>query len=104
MSFFGNKNKEKEKEEDTTVASSFVSASGGRIDGNLSKLWIVILKYEEIVASLISGANDTDAEVRSAVSKSLNEIGKHQPTLVLSASADYITKNGKVDESIKCEY
>jgi hypothetical protein len=50
----------------------------------------------EMVMALISSASDESSSVRSAISKSLNDIGKKQPNLVLSSCYDFLSKNQKV--------
>lgn len=46
-----------------------------------------------MVLALVSSANDGDSKVRSTMQKSLFEIGKRQPNLVVSTCYDFIAKN-----------
>ena len=107
MSFFG-----KKKEEEVPKGLVGIQTTGGRIDGNIfnkffSKLFknfdllLIQLKNktkndEEIVTSMIEGANDPDNRVKNSISKSLVDVGKKQPNLVVSACADMLSRNPKV--------
>ncbi len=53
-----------------------------------------------MVLALIASANDGDTSVKGAIAKSLLDIGKKQPNLVLSSCYDFIQKNQKVQLSL----
>jgi len=77
-SFFGNRTTK-----DDPAQYQGVMSTGGRID--------------EIVSALVGVAQDGDNDVTKGISKSLFEIGKKQPDLVLSTCNDYIkTNQGKI--------
>lgn len=75
MSFF----KKQTKEEPTFVSG--ILATGGKVD--------------EVIVALVEAANDADPRVRASIAKSILEIGKKQPDLVLSTCNDHLLKNLK---------
>eukprot|EP01114_Cavostelium_apophysatum_P008329 TRINITY_DN2073_c0_g1_i2.p1 TRINITY_DN2073_c0_g1~~TRINITY_DN2073_c0_g1_i2.p1 ORF type:complete len:513 (-),score=158.15 TRINITY_DN2073_c0_g1_i2:146-1684(-) len=80
MSFFASKTT---KEEPSAVAT--VMTTGGRID--------------EVTAALIAAAADSDTEVARSISKSILDVGKKQPDLVLSSINDFFLKNPKLPQN-----
>ncbi|PRP83406.1 hypothetical protein PROFUN_09434 [Planoprotostelium fungivorum] len=52
-------------------------------------------KIDEIVQELVSLCEDGDSGARYGMTKSLQDIGKKQPNLVIGACADHIRKNAK---------
>lgn len=64
--------------------SSGILSTGGRVD--------------ELVGALVGAANDSEGSVRGSIAKSLQDLGRKQPNLVLSSCADFIIKNPKVGQ------
>lgn len=74
MSFFGNKTTK-----DDPSQYQGVMSTGGRVD--------------EVIASLVASAQDTEADVTKTLGRAIVDIGKKQPDLVLSTCNDYIKTN-----------
>jgi hypothetical protein len=49
--------------------------------------------------SLITAANDTDADVQATIIASLRSLGKKKPPLVLSSCEVYLEKHKKVRDN-----
>jgi 3-methyladenine DNA glycosylase AlkC len=50
-----------------------------------------------MVMALINSANDDNGQVRNSLARSLQDIGKKQPNLVLVSCYDFMVKNQKVE-------
>ncbi len=59
-------------------------------------LTLLRLFIPELVMALIDGAYDKDPGARHVIATSLCDIGKQQPTLVLSSCHAYLQKHVKV--------
>lgn len=90
MSFFSSK----KEEEKATPSQKGVITTGGKIDGLACAFGNLF--FVDMVAAMIIAANDSESEVRVGISRSLTDIGKKQPNLVLSACWDFMIQNPKV--------
>ena len=57
---------------------------------------IVHITFADIVYALVDAAYDRDKDVRKDMVRSLHELGKQQPIIVLSVCGCYVTKHPKV--------